>query len=278
VMPDYFRTLGIPVLEGRAIEPIDRQGSLPVVVFNESLAKRFWTGDAVGRRISFAGPEGPWYEVVGVVGDTRDAGLDQPPPAAVYLPFAQRRAQWAWFNWQTLVVRPRAGFAATDLVSSIRFALGEIDPLLPLQSVKTVNELYAENTARRRFAMQLTAGFAGLALFLGALGIYAIVAYSVAERRREIGIRLALGAQPRTVLRQVVRGALGLAAAGAAIGAVSAVGLTRFLETLLFGVEPTDVATFAAMAFLLIAVAALAAWLPARRVMRVDPVKALKAE
>ena len=278
VMPDYFRTLGIPVLHGRTIEPTDRQGALPVVVFNESLAKRFWTDGAVGRRISFAGPEGPWYEVVGVVGDTRDAGLDHPAPPAVYVPFAQRREQWGWLSWQTLVVRARPGLAPADLVPSIRFALSEIDPLLPLQSARTVSDLYAENTARRRFAMQLTAGFAALALLLGALGIYAIVAHSVAERRREIGIRLALGARPRTVLRQVVQSALGLAVAGAAIGAVSAFGLTRFLESLLFGVEPTDAATFASMAALLMAIAALAAWLPARRVMRVDPVKALREE
>jgi putative ABC transport system permease protein len=278
VTPEYFRTLGVPIVRGRAIEPIDRQGAPPVVVLNESLAKRFWTDDPVGRRISFAGPEGPWYEVVGVVGDTRDDGLDQPAPPAVYVPFAQRREQWAWLSWQTLVVRARPGIEPTDLVSSIRFALTEIDPLLPLQSVSTVNGLYAESTARRRFAMQLTVGFAALALLLGALGIYAIVAYSVAERRREIGIRLALGAQPGTVLRQVVRGALGLAIAGAAIGIVSAVGLTRFLETLLFGVEPTDTATYAAMGTLLIAVAALAAWLPARHVMRVDPVTALKTD
>jgi putative ABC transport system permease protein len=278
VMPDYFRTLGIPLLHGRAIEPTDQQSAAPVVVFNESLARRFWNDGAVGRRISFAGPEGPWYEVVGVVGDTRDEGLDQPAPPAVYVPFPQRREQWGWLTWQTLVVRTRRGVEPTDLVSSIRFVLGEIDPLLPLQSVRTVNDLYAENTARRRFAMQLTAGFAGLALLLGALGIYAIVAYSVAARRREIGIRLALGAHPRTVLRQVVRGALGLALAGVAIGAVSALGLTRFLETLLFGVEPTDVATFAGTGALLIAVAALAAWIPARRVMCVDPMSALRAE
>jgi hypothetical protein len=246
------------------------------VVFNESLA-RFWIDGAVGRRISFAGPEGPWYEVVGVVGDTRDVGLDQPAPPAVYVPFAQRREQWGWLSWQTLVVRARPGFEPADLVPSIRFALSEIDPLLPLQ-LTTVNDLYAENTARRRFAMRLTAGFAALALLLGALGIYAIVAHSVAERRREIGIRLALGARPRTLLRQVVRSVLGLAVAGAAIGAVSAYGLTRFLESLLFGVAPTDGATFASMGALLMAIAVLAAWLPARRVMRVDPVKALREE
>jgi predicted permease len=278
VMPDYFRTLGIPVLHGRTIEPTDRQGAPPVVVINESLAKRFWTEGAVGRRISFVGQEGPWYEVVGVVGDTRDAGLDQPAPPAVYVPFAQRREQWRWLSWQTLVVRARSGLAPADLVPSTRFALSEIDPLLPLQSARTVSELYAERSARRRFAVQLTAAFAALTLFLGALGIYAIVAYSVTERRREIGIRLALGAPPHMVLRQVVRSALGLAAAGAAIGVASAFGLTRFLESLLFGVAPTDAATFASMGALLMVIAALAAWVPARRVMRIDPVKALREE
>jgi ABC-type antimicrobial peptide transport system permease subunit len=126
--------------------------------------------------------------------------------------------------------------------------------------------------------MQLTSGFAALSLLLGALGIYAVVAYSVAQRRREIGIRLALGAPPRAVARQVVRAALGLAAIGAVLGTLSALGLTRFLETLLFGVEPTDVATFVAMVVLLLAIAALASWIPARRAMRVDPVKALRTE
>jgi ABC-type antimicrobial peptide transport system permease subunit len=126
--------------------------------------------------------------------------------------------------------------------------------------------------------MQLTAGFALLALLLGAIGIYAVVAYSVAQRRREIGIRLALGAQPRAVARQIVRGALGLASAGALLGALSALGLTRFLETLLFGVEPTDAATFLGMAALLLAIAALASWIPARRAMKVDPVEALRTD
>lgn len=278
VMPDYFRTLGIPLIYGRTIEPTDREDSPPVVLFNEALAKRFWTGNAVGRRISFVGPGGPWYEVVGVVGDTRDDSLEQPAPPAVYVPYAQRREQWAWLTWQTLVVRAQPGFEPTDLVPSIRAALSEVDPSLPLQSVRTVNELYAENTARRRFAMQLTGGFAALSLLLGALGIYAVVAYSVAQRRREIGIRLALGAPPRAVARQIVRAALRLAALGAVLGTLSALGLTRFLETLLFGVEPTDVATFVAMLVLLLAIAALASWIPARRAMRVDPMKALRTE
>jgi putative ABC transport system permease protein len=280
VMPDYFQTLGIPLISGRAIATTDREDSPPVVLFNESLAKRFWkNGDeAVGRRISFVGPGGPWYEIAGVVGDTRDDGLDQPAPPAVYVPYAQRRQEWAWLTFQTLVVRAQAGQEPSDLLPSIRGALREIDPSLPMQTVRTVTQLYSENAARRRFAMQLTAGFALLALLLGAIGIYAVVAYSVAQRRREIGIRLALGAQPRAVARQIVRGALGLASAGAALGAISALALTRFLETLLFGVEPTDAATFVGMAALLLAIAALASWLPARRAMRVDPVEALRTD
>jgi putative ABC transport system permease protein len=280
VMPDYFQTLGIPLISGRAIATTDREDSPPVVLFNESLAKRFWkNGDeAVGRRVSFVGPGGPWYEIAGVVGDTRDDGLDQPAPPAVYVPYAQRRQEWAWLTFQTLVVRAQAGQEPSDLLPSIRGVLREIDPLLPMQTVRTVTQLYSENAARRRFAMQLTAGFALLALLLGAIGIYAVVAYSVAQRRREIGIRLALGAQPRAVARQIVRGALGLASAGAALGAISALALTRFLETLLFGVEPTDAATFVGMAALLLAIAALASWLPARRAMRVDPVEALRTD
>ena len=280
VMPDYFRTLGIPVIRGRAIETTDREDAPPIVLFNEALAKRFWkSGDeAVGRRISFVGPGGPWYEIAGVVGDTRDEGLDQPAPPAVYVPYAQRREQWAWLTFQTLVVRAQPGQEPADLLPSIRGALRELDPTLPLQTVRTVTQLYAENAARRRFAMQLTAGFAALALLLGAIGIYAVVAYSVAQRRREIGIRLALGAQPRAVARQIVRGALGLASVGAVLGVLSALGVTRFLETLLFGVEPTDAATFAGMAALLLAIATVAAWVPARRAMRVDPVEALRTE
>ncbi len=280
VMPDYFRTLGIPLLHGRAIEATEREDSQPVVLFNEALARRFWkSGDeAVGRRISFVGPGGPWYEIAGVVGDTRDDGLDQPAPAAVYVPYAQRREQWVWLSFQTLVVRVQPGLEPSDLLPSIRGALRELDPSLPLQNVRTVTQLYAENAARRRFAMQLTAGFAGLALLLGAIGIYAVVAYSVAQRRREIGIRLALGAQPRAVARHIVRGALGLASVGAVLGVLSALGVTRFLETLLFRVEPTDPATFVGMAALLLAIAALASWVPARRAMRVDPVEALRTE
>jgi putative ABC transport system permease protein len=176
------------------------------------------------------------------------------------------------------VVRAQPGIVPSDLLPSIRAAVREIDPMLPLQTVTTVNELYAEINARRRFAMQLMAGFAGLALLLGAIGVYAVVAYSVAQRRQEIGIRIALGALPTSVALQMVGGGVGLAVIGAAVGALAAAGATRFLESLLFGVEPTDAATFAAMGALLLVMTALASWIPARRAMRVDPVQALRTE
>jgi putative ABC transport system permease protein len=279
VTPGYFSVLDIPVVRGREISRSDTEDGPPVALFSAGLAERFWPdGNAVGHRISFAGPGGPWYEIVGVVGDTRDEGLDRPAPPVLYLPFAQKRENWAWLSWQTLVVRARPGFEASDLVPSIRHEVREIDPALPLQTVTTVNELYAEINARRRFAMQVTAAFAGLALLLGAVGIYAVIAYSVAQRRREIGIRLALGAPPASVAWQMVRRVIGLTVAGAAIGAVAAAGLTRFLETLLFGVAPTDAPTFAVTAALLLVIAILASWVPARRATRVDAVQALRAE
>jgi hypothetical protein len=166
----------------------------------------------VGRRISFVGPDGPWYEIAGVVGDTRDAGLDRPAPGMLYLSYAQRRDNWTWLSWQTLMVRADPGREPSGLLPSIRAALREIDPLLPLGTVKTIDEQYAELNARRRFATQLTAGFAGLALLLGAIGIYAVVAYSVVQRRQEIGIRLALGATRRSIAAAVVKRGLALAA------------------------------------------------------------------
>jgi putative ABC transport system permease protein len=279
VTPAYFKVLEIPLLRGRAIEPIDADRTPPVVVFNATLAKRFWPdGNALGHRISFVGATGPWYQIVGVVGDTRDEGLDRAAPPVVYLPFAQKRDNWDWFSWQTLVIRARPGINPSDLLPSIRGAVREIDPSLPLQTVRTIGELYSGINARRRFAMQLIGGFAGLALLLGAIGVYAVVACSVAQRRQEIGIRLALGAPPASVVVHIVTRGVALAVAGIAVGALAAAGLTRFLETLLFGVEPTDAPTFALTAALLLAIATLASWVPARRAMHVDPVKALRTE
>ncbi len=274
ITPGYFETMRIPVLDGRAIDASDGPDSAGAVVINHALAMKYWPdGGAVGTRIRFRENQ-PWYEVVGVVGDTHDEGLDVPPPPTIYLSLAQRNASWAWMTWQTLVIR-----TANDPMSvlpSVRDTIWEFDSNLPLLDAATMDAAFRENDARRRFATTLLGAFALLALGLGAIGVFGVLSCAMAERRQEIGIRLALGAEPARVATAMIRAALTWALAGAAIGAVAALAVTRFLQTLLFDVEPTDPLTFAAMTILLLAVAVLAAWLPARRAVRLSPVTALR--
>jgi predicted permease len=279
ISPGYFETLGVPVRQGRAFAAADRRSAAPVVVINQTLADRLFVGaSAVGHRVSFAGPGGPWYEVIGVVGDTRDDGLDEPAATTVFVPYEQRMPNWSWLSWQVLVVRARPGIDPSSLAPGVRRAVWSIDPDLPLLSFDTVNALYAESAARRRFAMQLAGGFALLALMLCVFGVYGVVSYSVGEREREIGVRLALGARPGHILRRVMTTGVGPAAVGIVIGTVAAALLTRLLQPLLFGVAPTDPATFGGMVALLMLVAAVAAWVPARRATLVDPARSLRGD
>jgi putative ABC transport system permease protein len=210
--------------------------------------------------------------------DDRTSGLDAPARPALYIPFAQRLDNWGWLSWQIVMVRIAPGLDVAAVGASVRDAVWSLDDALPIQSMTTVEGLYAESTARRRFAMQLAAGFAALALLLCAVGIYGVVAHAVAERRREIGLRIALGARPRQVVASVMRAAFLLAAGGVALGTLSAAGLTGFLRTLLFEIDPIDPAGYGIMAGLLLLVAALAAWVPARRATSVDPVTALRLD
>jgi predicted permease len=279
VSPGYFEALGVPVLQGRAIAQSDRSGSVSVVVINRALANRFWSGtNAVGRRLSFAGPGGPWYEIVGVVGDTRDEGPDKPPVPAMWIPYELRQPNWTWFSWGVLIVRARPGVEPASLGESLRHAVWSVDANLPLLSFDRVDALYAENVARRRFAMQLAVGFAGLALLLMAFGVFAVVSYGVGERTQEFGIRLALGATRGQILRPAMAVAMTPAAVGIAAGALAAAALTRWIEPLLFDVSPTDVRTFIGTAALLLALAAIAAWMPARRATLIDPVSNLRSQ
>jgi putative ABC transport system permease protein len=272
VTPRYLETIGLPVLEGRGIEPTDRAGSPPVVVISESLARKQWPdGDAIGSRIRF-NEDMDWLTVVGVVGDARLDGLDRDAPPAIYIAFDQK--PWDWMAWLALTVRVDGDPAG--VVPALRAELAELDPTVIPERVSTLEEAFAESAARRRFAAQLLGAFAALALTLGALGIYGLLAYSVAQRRQEIGIRMALGAEPRQVAGRVVRDALVIAAAGVVVGAAGAFAGTRALRSLLFQVEPTDPATFTLACALLLAVAALAAWWPARSATRVDPVAAMR--
>jgi putative ABC transport system permease protein len=275
VTPEYFRVLGIPLVRGRTFDARDHAGAPRVVIVNESFARRHWpTESPVGRRFSFLGPEGPWLEIVGVVGDTRMVSADAPPAPVFYIPQAQK--QWHWLAWMTLIVRAEPGRDPRSLAPAVQAAVAELDRRLPIHRIATVHELYGESTARRRFATTLLTAFAALALLLGTIGMYGVLSYAVAQRRREIGIRIALGAKPGEVMGTVLRQALMLTALGVAIGTAAALALTRLLGALLYEVSPTDPITYAAVAILLAVVAAIAAWMPAWRATRIDPLVVLR--
>jgi putative ABC transport system permease protein len=270
ITADYFATMRIPLRAGRTFTAEDRAGRPSVLVINEALARRHWpAGDALGKRIAFRQGQSAWLEIVGIVGDTREAGLDQPAPPQLYVPYAQKPDNWRWLSWHTALLRTTGDGAA--LVPSIRAAITDLDPSLPLLEVSTVDAWYAQQGALRRFAMYLLSGFAALALALGAIGIYSVLSFSVAERRREFGVRLALGASHSRLTATVVRAVVWFATAGLALGAGLAVAVTRFLSALLYEIDPADPVTFAAVAAGLALVVVIAAWLPTRRALRVNP-------
>jgi putative ABC transport system permease protein len=275
VTPEYFRVLGIPLVRGRTFDARDDADAPRVVIVNESFARRHWPREnPLGRRFSMRGPQDSWLEIVGVVGDTRMVSADAPPSPIFYIPHAQK--QWHWLAWMTLIVRAEPGRDPRSLAPIVQAAVAEQDRRLPIHRIATVHELYGESTARRRFATTLITVFAALALLLGTIGMYGVLSYAVAQRRREIGIRIALGAKPGKVMGTVLRQALMLTALGVMIGTGAALGLTRLLGALLYEVSPTDPITFVAVAVLLTVVAAFAAWMPAWRATRIDPLVVLR--
>jgi putative ABC transport system permease protein len=276
----YFETLGIPLKRGRVFTNEDRAGTTPVVLITESSARQYFPGeDPIGKKIILGWGRGVGEarrraggEVVGVVGDVKDAGLDEADPPQIYMPFAQ----WP-VSGMSLVLK--TAVPPASVAEPTRAAVHAIDPNLPVANVRTLEEVVARSISQPRFYMTLLAVFAGVALVLAAIGIFGVLSYAVAQRTREIGIRLALGAQHRTVLRLVVREAMLLALAGVAVGVVCAVLLSRSLvSSLLFSTSPQDPLTFAIVAAVLSAVALLASYIPARRATRVDPIVALRAE
>jgi putative ABC transport system permease protein len=272
VTPGYFRALGIPVVRGRELTTQDEQDGPPMVLVNETLAKRFWPGqDAIGRRIQAGTPE--LITIVGVVRDVRQSGLAQDVRAEIYFP---PRPQWAG-NLRTSSLVVRASSAA-DQRAALRAAVEAVDPEQPLYDVKTMAEVVAGSLADRRLNVTLVGSFAAVALLLAALGVYGVISYTVAQGTREIGIRMSLGAQRRDVFRLVVgQGAL-LAGVGMAAGVLGALALTRLMDGLLFGVGARDPVTFAVAPVVLLAVALLACAMPALRATRVEPTVALRAE
>lgn len=281
IAPGYFQTMGRRFVAGRDLTWADLDGFRPVVLISENLARAYWRTPtaALGKRVR-EGMNDDWREIVGVVGDEYDDGVQTKPPAVVYWPLLMKNF-WGekTFLQRTVafVVRShRTGSSA--FLNEIQRAIWSVNPNVPLAEVQTLEEIYSKSMARTSFTLVMLAVAGGMALLLGIVGLYGVMAYSVSQRTREIGIRVALGAQKQQVLNMVVRGGFQLAAVGVGIGIVAALGSTRYLASLLYGVQPTDPSTFVAVSLLLIAVALLASYLPARQAAKVDPTVALRHE
>lgn len=281
--PGYLGTLGTRLVAGRDLEWVDLDDARYVALVSASLAREMWQSpaNALGKRVRTAGGAGPWREVIGVVEDVRLIGPDQPPPAIVYWPafiadFYRDLPFFVERNAAFVVRSPLAGTPA--LARQIEQAVWSVNANLPVANVRTMQDIHDRSLARTSFTLVMLAIAAAVALALGVVGLYGVLSYTVTQRRREIAIRLALGARQRDVRRQFVRAGVTLAAAGIVLGLGAATGVARLLGTLLYGVEPFDPLTYVAVALVLIAVALLASYLPARRASRVDPAEALAAE
>jgi putative ABC transport system permease protein len=274
ISPDYFRAMSIPLQKGRPFSERDVREAPPVVIINETFARLYFAGmEPLGQRIVFTdAPDSPAREVVGVAADVRHAGLDEPAGLEYYVPFYQAPATRV-----TLVARTTASDAAS-IMPALRGLIREVDKDLPLWNVRTMNSLLSESVARRRFNMTLLGIFALVALLLASLGIYGVMSYLVTQRTHEIGIRLALGAQPADVLKMVLKQGMLLVGAGVAVGLVCAFALTRSMSSLLYGVSATDPGTFGLISLFLLLVAFAANYIPARRATKVDPMVALRYE
>ncbi|HYY43254.1 MAG TPA: ABC transporter permease, partial [Pyrinomonadaceae bacterium] len=276
VSPDYFRTLNVPLLQGRMLDEHDNDSAPLAVVVNQSLVRRDFAGeDPVGKRINLGGrgPDGQpiWFEIVGVVADVRSLELNTEPTPEIYTSYLQDA-----FAGMSYVVR--SSVEPESLLPSVREAMRQVDKTQPIAEVREMEQIVSAAAAQPRLNSLLLGSFAGLALLLAAAGIYGVMSYAVTQRTHEIGVRMALGAQHRDVLRLVVGHGLKLTLVGLALGLICAFALTHVMATLLYGVKPTDPATFALGALLLAAVALVACYVPARRATRIDPLIALRYE
>jgi putative ABC transport system permease protein len=280
VSPSYFATIGLPVLRGRGLLESDTRSSAPVIVINKAFADQYFQDtDAIGRHVIIErilpgrrelGEEVPW-EVVGIVANERTGSLGANPSRGLYKTLDQS-PQYT----PSLIVRAEA--AATAVVASLRAAAREIDRNQPLTEIRTLQDVRNDSLAADRLRTWLVAMFSAIALLLAGIGIFGVIAYAVAQRTHEIGVRAALGASRGRLIGLVIRHAALLTILGLVLGLAGAVGSTRFMASLLFGVQPNDWVSMAGAALVLGAVALLAAWVPARRAARVDPLVALRVE
>jgi putative ABC transport system permease protein len=273
VTPEYFRTLGIPVLRGRVFAQSDDAKSPEVAVINQTFARRYWPdSDPIGQRISFDGVMGggTWLQIVGVVGDVREFGLHRSPIEEVYAAFAQ--------NPQPGVVLVKTAGDPMTVARQVRRAILDVDPQTALPTVETLEQVRTESLTQPRVMTDLLAIFAALALIVAATGIGGILALTVSQRMREIGIRIAIGAKPAQVFGTVIRQGMALVAAGLVLGIIGALAFTKLLAALLFETAPHDPGTFVAVGVLFAAAALAACYIPARRATKIDPLIALRQE
>ncbi len=274
VTPEYFRVMSIPLKRGRLFTGADSTASSPVMIVSETTARTLFAGvDPIGRRVRIGGAtSGPWRTIVGVVGDVHHADLTVGATPQMYLPQSQMTD-----SFLVLTLRSTTRDAAA-LVPAVRAVLRELDPAVPIYEVASLDDLVARSYADRRFVMTLLAGFAALALLLAAVGLYGVVSYTVSQRTRELGVRMALGAAPSEIVRLVLQSGAKTVLLGLAVGVACATVVTQFLRTLLFDVRALDPAALAAAVVTLTAIAAVAHWIPVRRALRVDPAIALRQE
>jgi putative ABC transport system permease protein len=274
VTSDYFKALGVPLRKGRVFSAQDHANAPLVVVVNETFVRQRLSGtDPLGARIKLGKPDSqsPWRTIVGVVGDVHSSSLTLAPQPQLYQPHTQ-------FSQSRMTVVVKSLLAQADLIASVKASVKALDPSLPLAKIQTMEGVLSATTASPRFGTVLLALFAGLALLLALVGIYGSVAWAVGQRRPEIGLRMALGAQPFDLLKLVIRQGIKPVLIGLMLGLAGAFALTRLMSGLLFGVTATDPTTFVGVSLCLMAVALLACWLPARRAAKIDPMIALRAE
>ncbi len=275
ISPGYFSAIGTPLLRGRDFQETDTKDSMPVAIVNVAMERKFWAREgALGKQVGPGSTRYPLLTIVGVVPDVKHASLREETAPEMYVLYNQK----PWPSMLNMRVALRTKAAPAGVTESVREAVHAIDPDLPLAKVATLATLVDDSMSQPRFSVLLLGSFGVLALLLAAIGMYGVISYSVLQHTQEIGIRMALGAQRRKVFRMVLGQGARLAAMGIAIGLVAALGVTRLMARFLFGVRPTDPLTFAGVSLLLLGIALLACYLPARRAMRVDPMVALKYE
>lgn len=277
ISPTYFKTMGIPMLRGRTFTEQEGKQSPPAAIINDKLARRFWPGeDATTKRIRLR-PDAPWLPIVGVVPDIKNHGLNADTNREMYFPYVESSFGLPG-AFRTMTLAIRTNVAPASVTNVVRNELRLIDKDLPAYKIQTMDQVIAASISKARFTMLLLTVFAGLALILAAGGVYSVMAYSVTQRTHEIGIRKALGAQPRDIFKLIMRQGFILAAIGVALGATAGFFLTRVMSSLLYTVSASDPRIFIGVGLLLIAVALLACYLPARRATRVKPMIALRNE